>query len=245
MNVNFAKNVKSLVKDLLIIGTIWVTFTTFAFAAYHIPSESMQPTLEVGDRIFVNKFVYGYSHHSLPFSPDVFDGRIPEGAPDRGEVVVFEDPQQDNTTFIKRVIGMPGDRVQMRDGRLWINDQPVERRLVRVLTYEEFRGGMVRVSEYEEILPGGNRHLIYERSDNDRFDETRQFIVPEGHVFAMGDNRDNSKDSRASDGFGMVAIEQIVGRAEIISFSLADCQEVKGSKCFLGLPFNRYFNGID
>lgn len=190
---------------------------TFAFEPFNIPSGSMVPTLLVGDYLFVSKLSYGYSRHSLPLSPPLFGGRVFFTEPERGDVAVFKLPSKPSEDYIKRVIGLPGDRIQVRTGRLYINDQPVERKRLDDYLYEEPGGRTVRMTQYLETLPGGREHRILERTDMGPYDDTRVFTVPQGHYFMMGDNRDNSVDSRASVGF--VPMENLVGRAEALFFS--------------------------
>ncbi|MFZ5610399.1 MAG: signal peptidase I [Pseudomonadota bacterium] len=235
---------KGLAKDIVWIGGFVVLFHSFAFGAYHIPSGSMEPTLLIGDRIVVSKFAYGYSRHSLPFSPPLFSGRLWGRAPKRGDVAVFVVPEQDNEVFIKRVIGLPGDKVQMRGGRLYINDVIVPRRLVRQLSTRDAAGWPRLIQIYEETLPNGVAHPIAEWGDDRPLDNTPLFTVPDGQFLMMGDNRDNSNDSRAPHGFGLVTSEELIGRAEAISFSLARCDRRGGDGCFLGVPWGRFFKSI-
>jgi signal peptidase I len=238
----------ALVKDIVAIVACWLLFTTFAWGAFHIPSGSMEPTLEVGDRIFVSKFAYGYNRYSAPFDPKfVFEDKIIESEPERGDVVVFTLPHRDNTDFIKRVIGLPGDTVQMKQGRLFVNGEMVERRFIRQVPYTNYQGRRITAKEYEETLPNGVKHRIYEQTDQGSYDNTSLFKVPAGHYFMMGDNRDGSADSRArgSNAMGFVKIKYIVGRADVTTFSLYDCDQGKDVGCALGIPYGRFFNSID
>jgi signal peptidase I len=197
---------------------------TFLFQPFSIPSGSMRPTLLEGDYLFVTKWAYGYSRHSLPFSPNIFSGRIWEGKPKRGEVVVFKFPPNPSLDYIKRVIGLPGDRVQMRGGQLFINGEAVEREKIGEIEDRDVTEVDRPVDVYREKLPvGDNEFVEYETLDlspSSLGDDTREFIVPAGHYFMMGDNRDNSTDSRFSVGF--VPEENLVGRANIIFFSIAE-----------------------
>ena len=240
-----AHEAKAFIKDILWIVLFYVIFTTVGWASFHIPSGSMEPTLEVGDRIFVSKFSYGYNRFSLPFDPPIFEDRLFEGAPERGDVVVFTLPYRDNTDFIKRVIGLPGDRIQMKEGLLHINGAPVGRTLVREVDYTGYNGFETRVREYEETLPGGISHRIYERTDRSRLDNTPLYIVPADHYFMMGDNRDASADSREMQGMGFVHKKYLVGRADVTTFSLYDCDQGKDIWCPAGIPLGRFFNSID
>ena len=187
---------------------------TFAYEPFNIPSKSMVPTLLVGDYLFVSKLSYGYSRYSLPFGLPLFEGRIWEDQPERGDVAVFKLPSDNSTDYIKRVIGLPGDTVQMIGGILHINGQAVERE--RIADYRDPDTNAV-YTQYIETLPNGVRHPILEEGDGRAYDETPPFKVPEGHYFMMGDNRDNSLDSRAAVGF--VPAENLIGRAEILFFS--------------------------
>ncbi len=197
---------------------------TFLFQPFNIPSGSMIPTLLVGDYLFVSKYAYGYSRHSLPFSPDLFHGRILGSAPKRGDVVVFKLPRDGSTDYIKRVIGLPGDKIQMKEGRLYINDELVPREPIAKAVTEDFYGRETEVPTYRETLPGGVSHTIIEIQGDAGFnDNTQAFLVPPGDYFMMGDNRDNSTDSRVSPdqgGVGYVPFENLVGRAELIFFSV-------------------------
>jgi signal peptidase I len=203
---------------------IAIVVRTVAFEPFNIPSGSMIPTLLVGDYLFVSKYSYGYSRYSLPLGLPLIPGRILYDAPQRGDVVVFKLPRDNETDYIKRIIGLPGDRIQMRGGRLFINDQMVPRERIEDYIYRDDNGQMVREARFIETLPGGRRHEILELSDNEFLDNTPVFTVPEGHFFAMGDNRDNSLDSRADPkgplkGVGFIPKENLVGRAEILFFS--------------------------
>ena len=235
-------HVKVIAKDIASIGIIFVLFISFGFASFHIPSGSMEPSLEVGDRVFVSKFTYGYNQYSIPFDPPIGEDRLLYDAPERGDVAVFTLPEGDNKDFIKRVVGMPGDSIQMISGRLYINGEMIKRELIRRVKYINYRGQEITVREYDETLPGGNVHRIYERGDNRSLDDTPLIIVPEDHFFMMGDNRDSSADSRTS--MGPVRKAYLVGRAEFTTFSFYDCGQGKAVSCSLGIPFGRFFNGL-
>jgi signal peptidase I len=193
---------------------------TLLFQPFSIPSGSMRPTLLEGDYLFVTKWAYGYSKHSLPFSPDLFEGRIWADEPERGDVVVFKFPPNPSLDYIKRVIGLPGDTVQMRDGVLYINDEPVPREKVGEIQNPDITEVAQPVEVWRETLPNGVSYDTFDLTQNSLGDDTREFVVPEGHYFMMGDNRDNSTDSRFSVGF--VPFENLVGRANIIFFSIAE-----------------------
>ncbi len=190
---------------------------TFAYEPFNIPSGSMIPTLLVGDYLFVSKFSYGYSRYSLPFGLPLVSGRVLADQPERGDVVVFKLPKDNETDYIKRLIGLPGDRIQVKKGVLHINGQAMVRELLETVAVPSFAGRMIEVREYLETLPNGRQHLIWEDGDGQPYDNTREFVVPSEHYFFMGDNRDHSEDSRATVGF--VPFENLVGRAEFLFFS--------------------------
>ena len=189
------------------------------FQPFNIPSGSMKPTLLVGDYLFVSKYSYGYSRYSLPFSPPLFSGRILGSAPERGDVVVFRLPKDDSTDYIKRVIGLPGDRIKMVDGLLHINGVPVKRERMGDFIDDE-GGGTDRVRRWRETLPNGVTYESLDLQDNGPLDNTEEYIVPSGHYFMMGDNRDNSTDSRVLSAVGYVPFENLIGKAQIVSFSI-------------------------
>jgi len=220
-----------------------VVVRTFLFEPFNIPSGSMIPTLLVGDYLFVSKYSYGYSRHSFPFSLAPLSGRIFESEPARGDVVVFKYPRDNKTDYIKRIVGLPGDRVQMQDGRLFLNGALVEREKLDDFVYRDTSGSVLRALQYKETLPGGKVHYILEDGDNRRYDNTPEFTVPEGHYFMMGDNRDHSADSRADVGF--VPAENLVGRAEFLFFSTdGTASIIQFWRWPFATRFERIFNGI-
>ncbi len=194
---------------------------SFLFQPFHIPSGSMKATLLIGDSLMVSKYPYGYSHYSLPFSPPLFSGRILAGQPRRGDVVVFRLPRDDSSDLIKRLIGLPGDRIQMIGGLLHINGEAVKREAVDEFVDSE-DGGMGPVRRWRETLPNGVSYTTLDIMDNGPLDDTPVYVVPAGHYFMMGDNRDDSLDSRVLDEVGYIPFENIVGRAEIIYFSIGE-----------------------
>jgi len=209
-------------KTIIYAGLIAVGIHTFLFEPFFIPSGSMVPTLLVGDYLFVNKFTYGYSHFSLPFSPDFFSGRILGRVPPRGAVVVFRPPGEPDTDFIKRVIGLPGDSIQVTNGQLLINGKQIPRvDMGNFSDDSDGMGGPVIAREYTETLPNGVAHSILKREDDGFANNTPVYNVPAGDLFMMGDNRDDSEDSRFMDGpVGFVPIENVVGPADMIFFSI-------------------------
>jgi signal peptidase I len=193
---------------------------TVAYEPFNIPSESMLPTLLVGDYIFVSKYSYGYSKHSIIFSPDIGSGRIFESPPERGDVAVFKLPSDNSTDYVKRIVGLPGDRIQMRNGVLYIGDEAVRRERVDDFAYPLAGGRVLTVPRYRETLPNGVSYDTLDLNENSDTDNTKVFTVPPGHFFAMGDNRDNSSDSRvATSGVGFIPAENLVGRVEFLFFS--------------------------
>jgi signal peptidase I len=214
----FSETVKVIVQALLIALVI----RTFLFQPFNIPSGSMKATLLVGDYLFVSKYSYGYSKFSFPFSPNIFTGRVLEGKPERGDVAVFKLPKDESTDYIKRVIGLPGDRIQMIGGLLHINGQPVKRERIEDWISDESDSRRQRVKRWRETLPNGVVYETLDLVDNGFYDNTPVYQVPEGQYFMMGDNRDNSTDSRVLASVGYVPYENFVGRAEIIFFSIEE-----------------------
>ena len=211
------ETVKVVIQALLIALVV----RTLLFQPFNIPSGSLVPTLLVGDYLFTSKYAYGYSKHSIPLSPPLFSGRIWSAEPKRGDIAVFKLPKDNSTDYIKRVIGLPGDRIQVIEGVLNINGKPVERRRIEDYRTTDPYGRTVEVPQYQETLPGGVTHRVIERDgDNGYWDNTNVYTVPPGNFFMMGDNRDNSTDSRDQSSVGFVPFENFVGRAEIIFFSI-------------------------
>ena len=223
MNNNNNNNVKKegwreTITTVVYAVLIAMVIRSFLFAPFSIPSSSMYPTLLVGDFLFVSKYSYGFSKHSLPWSVPLIPGRIFESVPERGDVIVFKVPKDNTTDYIKRLIGLPGDTIQMKEGRLYINSKIVPRKRIEDYVIRE-RDGVERFAQYIEILPNGKEHLIIEIDDvHMNSDETKEFKVPEGYYFFMGDNRDNSYDSRFSD-VGFVPKENLVGKARRLFLS--------------------------
>jgi signal peptidase I len=210
------ETVSVLIQALLIA----IVIRTLLFQPFSIPSGSMRPTLLEGDYLFTSKFSYGFSRYSFPFAPPLFEGRIWAGAPERGDIAVFKLPSNTKIDYIKRVIGLPGDRIQMIGGALHINGEAVKREKLDSITNFDVTEVSRPVDVYKEILPNGVTYSTLDVSQNAIGDDTREFVVPAGHYFMMGDNRDNSIDSRFNVGF--VPVENFIGKANIIFFSVSD-----------------------
>lgn len=241
---SFGETVKTIVVALLIA----VVFRSFAYQPFNIPSESMVPTLLVGDYLFVSKFSYGYSRYSLPFGPPLFNGRIFASPVERGDVAVFKLPRDNKTDYIKRIVGLPGDRLQVVDGVLHINGAEVARVRVADFVADDPNLSVHRAAQYRETLPNGVSYMTLDLYGLTDADNTPVFHVPEGYYFAMGDNRDNSADSRmsVSRGVGFVPAENLIGRAEFITFSTnGDAKLWQVWKWFGAMRFDRFFKAID
>ncbi|MDA8048465.1 MAG: signal peptidase I [Rhodospirillales bacterium] len=207
------------VKTLVYAGLIAIGIRTFLLEPFNIPSGSMIPTLLVGDYLFVEKFSYGYSRYSFPFSPPLFSGRILGSLPKRGDVAVFALPRDPSIDYIKRIVGLPGDTIQVIHSRLFIDGKEVPRRRDGTYTMTG-QGPPIVMRRYIETLPGGVKHFILQESNNGPLDNTGIYKVPPGFVFAMGDNRDDSEDSRVLSAVGYIPLENLIGRAELIFFSI-------------------------
>jgi signal peptidase I len=217
---------------------------TFAYEPFNIPSGSMKPTLLIGDYLFVSKFSYGYSKYSLPFSLPLIEDRIFFTEPERGDVVVFKLPKDNKTDYIKRIVGLPGDRLQVVKGILHVNGTAVGRENVDDFMEEDYAGSFRRTPQYAETLPNGVVHNILEESDTGFLDNTQIYVVPEGHYFGMGDNRDHSNDSRVLNAVGYIPAKNLVGRAEFMFFSL-DGKAWEIWKWPSTVRFSRIFSGIE
>ena len=209
----FKENIKTLFYALLIAIFIRSLF----IQPFYIPSSSMEPNLLVGDRLFVTKYSYGYSKHSFPFSPPLFEGRLLFKEPERGDVVVFKTPADNRTDYIKRLIALPGDQVQFIDSNLFINNSEVLKTKLSTTDIIYCGSKTIDVITFEEILANGKRHnTVY--SKNYTFNNSDKFIVPDDHYFFLGDNRDCSKDSRFLTSVGYVHEDNLVGKAQFIFF---------------------------
>ncbi len=206
------------VAALALLFAAWVR--AFLFQPFNIPAASMKPTLLVGDYFFVSKFSYGYSHYSLPMSPPWFSGRVFANEPRRGDVVVFRLPKDDSTDYVKRIVGLPGDRIQMIDGQLNINGELVKRERLADFVETDERGLATRTKRWRLTLPNGVSYEVLDLVDNGFLDNTQVYIVPTGYYFMLGDNLDNSSDSRVLSQVGYVPFENLIGRAEMIYLSV-------------------------
>jgi len=234
------------VKTIVYAVLIALVVRSVAYEPFNIPSGSMIPTLLVGDYLFVSKFSYGYSRYSLPFGMPLFSGRILFRPPHRGDVVVFKLPTDNSTDYIKRVIGLPGDSIQMKEGQLYINGSEVPRKRIADYLYAAGDGTIVPMRQYIETLPNGMQHRIIKLGNNGPLDNTQVYHVPPGDYFMMGDNRDNSEDSRVLAAVGYVPAENLIGKAQFIFFS------TNGSAPFwqfwewpFAIRYGRLFHGID
>ena len=205
-------------KTLFYALVIALIIRSFLFQPFYIPSSSMEPNLLIGDRLFVSKFSYGYSRHSLPFSPKIFNKRIFEDKPEVGDVIVFKTPADNRTDYIKRLIGMPGDKIQIINEDLHINGIKVKKKRIENLFKIACGSEFIDANFYEETLPNGKKHISVYRKAGSMINSD-EYIVPKNHYFFMGDNRDCSKDSRYLSSVGYVNFNNFVGKAQIIFFS--------------------------
>jgi len=202
--------------NTIIVAIVCATIIrSFFFEPFHIPSSSMKSNLLIGDYIFVSKFSYGYSKYSLPFSPNLFSGRVLESKPQRGDVVVFRLPSDPTINYIKRLIGLPGDKIQVINGQVFINETAVDKDYIDDFIDEDG----TKIKRFTETLPEGKRISVLDQYSEAPQDNTGLYIVPEGHYFMMGDNRDNSQDSRFLNAVGYIPEENLIGKARIIFFS--------------------------
>ncbi len=235
---NFFNNLKSIILAVFIALLI----RSFIAEPFNIPSGSMKPNLLVGDFIFVSKWSYGYSKHSLPFSIPLIPKRIFSNVPKRGDVVVFKTPQDNRTDYIKRVIGLPGDKIKIVNGEIILNDSNIIREKMNDFVDNDDQSSMKRVRRYKEYIDNLNFNIL-DIMDNGIVDNTETFIVPEGHFFVMGDNRDNSQDSRFKT-IGYIPFDNLVGKARFIFFSLENSRFLEIWKWPMAIRGSRIFKTI-
>ena len=209
------------IRTLVVAVVLALVFRSFLFEPFHIPSASMQNTLQIGDYIFVSKSSYGYSRYSFPLGLPLFEGRVWEDMPERGDVVVFRPPQTPQIDFIKRVIGLPGDKIQMIEGALHINGAAIQRERLEDAQMRTQYGSMENITRYREVMDNGASYVTLDLTPHGGADNTGIYEVPEGHYFMMGDNRDNSTDSRA-ESIGFIPHDNLVGKAQMIFFSVGE-----------------------
>ena len=232
-------------KNIVMVAVIFLAVRVLLFQPFTIPSASMEPTLLPGDYVVISKFSYGFSRYSIPFSPPLFEGRLFNRAPERGDVVVFKLPRDNHTDYIKRLIGLPGDRIQVKAGVVLINGQPVPRDELPSTTEAGPFGFAQQVAQFLEHLPNGKSYATRDYGPDGDMENTGVYQVPARSYFFMGDNRDNSADSRYSekDGVGYVPEENLVGKAQVILFSWNEQASVfKPWTWLLDFRPSRFFN---
>jgi signal peptidase I len=237
------------IADIAVIALIVLAAKTAIAEPFYVPSGSMEPTLLIGDELLATKFPYGYSGASLPsFLVPLQTPRVLSALPKRGDVVVFRWPGDRSQVWVKRVIGLPGDRIGLRDGRVWLNGTPVGIRPAGIGESEVEDGSVVSAARYIETLPGGREHPIFKLVERGELDNTPDVVVPPDHLFVMGDNRDNSADSRVpvrAGGVGLLPIEDLVGRVDAVvgSWDLA-VKRRPLTEWPSGLRLSRFFTGV-
>ena len=236
-------NVFSNLKSIIIAIFIALLIRSFIFEPFNIPSGSMKPNLLVGDFIFVSKYSYGFSKHSLPFSIPLIPGKIFSNTPERGDIVVFKTPENNRTDYIKRVIGLPGDKIQIKNGIIFINGSEILRKKLNDFIDTDKQSSNKRVRMYNEYFFNKEVNIL-DITDNGIADNTQLFNVPENHFFVMGDNRDNSQDSRFISTVGFIPYENLVGKAQFIFFSLENARFLQIWKWPNSIRYERIFQKI-
>jgi len=214
MKKKIIDNIKTLFYALIIALVI----RSFLFQPFYIPSSSMEPNLLIGDRLFASKYSYGYSRHSFPFSPKIYNGRILEKEPNQGDIIIFKTPADNKTDYIKRLIGLPGDVIQIISKDLYINNIKIDKKKLSINQKINCGNESIEVDFFEETLPNGTKHIVVYRREGTMINSDK-YIVPKDHYFFMGDNRDCSKDSRFLSSVGYVNFNNLVGKAQLIFFS--------------------------
>ena len=237
------KNFFSNIKSILLAIFIALLIRSFIAEPFNIPSGSMKPNILIGDFIFVSKWSYGYSKHSLPFSIPIIPGKILSQMPERGDVVVFKTPTDNRTDYIKRVIGLPNYKIQIVNGQIIINDKLIIREKTEDFLDVDQKGNIKRNRQYKEYFYQLEINVL-DLKDNGIVDNTQVFNVPKGHFFVMGDNRDNSQDSRFISYVGFIPIKNLVGKAQFIFFSLENSRFIEIWKWPKAIRFNRIFEII-
>ncbi len=231
------------IKSISLAIFVALIIRSFLFEPFNIPSGSMKPNLLVGDFIFVSKWSYGFSKHSLPFSIPIIPKKIFEKIPERGDVVVFKTPQNNRTDYIKRVIALPDDKIQVINGIIFINGFEIARKKVDDFIDSDVNSKNKRVRKYKEFF-FNNEVEVLDLVDNGLADNTPIFNVPKGHFFVMGDNRDNSQDSRFINSVGFIPFENLVGKAQFIFFSLENSRFLQIWKWPTSIRYERIFKKI-
>jgi signal peptidase I len=236
------------VREPVIVAGVLLVSTTAIAQPFYIPSGSMEPTLQIGDGLIATKYDYGYSRYSVPFALGPSSKtRLLQKAPARGDIVIFRDPSAPSKTLIKRLIGLPGDHVQMIEGRLWINGKELPLKEDGIGTAEDEQGGAYQVARYTETLPNGVTHTIFKQGWDGELDNTEEFVVPKDHFFMMGDNRDDSLDSRvaaSAGGVGYVPIENLVGHAQVVVGSYDYLGGLEDKGLFARLRGSRFLKAL-
>ncbi len=239
-NFKFFSNLKSIIFAIFIALII----RSFLFEPFNIPSGSMKPNLLVGDFIFVSKWSYGFSKHSLPFSIPIIPGKIFSKEPQRGDIAVFKTPENNRTDYIKRIIGIPGDKIKISNGSIILNDSVILRKRTDDFIENDKNSQSKRIRKYKEFFLNKEFEIL-DITDNGIVDNTSTFTVPENHFFVMGDNRDNSQDSRFIKTVGYIPYENLVGKAQFIFFSLENSRFLQFWKWPKAIRYNRIFKRIE
>tara|TARA_B100000029_G_scaffold447424_1_gene469188 strand:+ start:187 stop:915 length:729 start_codon:yes stop_codon:yes gene_type:complete len=236
---NFVSNFKSIIYAIIIA----IVIRSFIAEPFNIPSGSMKPNILVGDFIFVSKWSYGYSKHSLPFSLPIIPNKIFNKLPERGDIVIFKTPQDNRTDYIKRVIGLPGDKIKIQNGSIVINNNLIIRQKINDFIDNDFNASIKRIRRYKEFFFDKEIEVL-DITDQGIVDNTGIYEVPAGYFFVMGDNRDNSQDSRFKNVVGFIPFENLIGKAQFIFFSLENSKFLEVWKWPKAIRFNRLFKKI-